>query len=438
MQKLTRLLLTLALLLISLTDVALASPATTSSDNNSSGALIDLSDITIKAEQPYYRGNEVYTGTLQSVYLISNPQGITGLEETPDDLANYSVEILSQTSTSVEVRVTSELYVNTNQAFPIQASSIPSEYDQYLQSTYMAQSDNPTIIALANELSAGCTFEGQVVDAVIAWVRSHIDYDYYNEYDTDAVSVLENKKATCAGFMFLSQALLRASGIPTRYTAGAATPYGFTNDPAGGPHGWIEVYYPDAGWVPCDPETSANYVDSSVIRGGFDQCGDTGTVIERTSFVDSTELLYRLKLPYDDLPDWAYTSGYITSASISSWNRQPLSITPTPLFILDVDVPQGEFIGTVTSNSSYDYWRASESCSWLSISVNQGMRGDKIGITVDATGMTPGIYETALTFTDGQLLEGIAWKAGPATCTLPVTLIIMEDVNEVYLPRISK
>ena len=437
MQKLTRLLLTLALLLISLTDVALASPATTSSDNNSSGALIDLSDITIKAEQPYYRGNEVYTGTLQSVYLISNPQGITGLEETPDDLANYSVEILSQTSTSVEVRVTSELYVNTNQAFPIQASSIPDELELYLLPTDMAQSDDSTIVALANELSTGCTLEGQVVDAVISWIISHIEYDE-SAILNDASTVLERESATCAGFLYLAEALLRANGIPARLESGAAAPIGFSGEIEGRPHGWFEAYYPDAGWVPCDPQVSANYVDTAVIRGGFDQCGEESTTIERISFTDDTELLYSLLLSYDDVPDWAYLRGYTSSASISRWNRQPLSITPTPLFILDVDVPQGEFIGTVTSNSSYDYWRASESCSWLSISVNQGMRGDKIGITVDATGMTPGIYETALTFADGQLLEGIAWKAGPATCTLPVTLIIMEDVNEVYLPRISK
>jgi len=302
----------------------------------------------------------------------------------------------------------------------------------------MAQSNDPTIIALANELSSGCTIEGQVVDAIISWVRSHIDYDYYNEYKTDAVSVLENRKATCAGFMQLSLALLRASGIPARYVTGAATPYGFTNDPAGGGHGWIEVYYPDAGWAPCDPETSANYIDSSVIRGGFDQCGEEGTTIERLSFTDNTELLYRLKLPYDDIPTWAYTSGYITSASISSWNRQPIAINPTPTIVLNVDNPTAQFYGTVTSNSSYDYWRVSESSSLLSLSAIQGMRDDPLRIDIDATGMNPGIYEIALTFTDGQLLEGIAWKAGPATCTVPVKLIIMEDANEVYLPRISK
>ena len=117
MRKTSSLLLALALLLGFLTPSINASP------------LLDTesiaTDAIILAEQPYYRGNEVYTGTEQSVFRITNAGGITGLEETPGDLANYSVEILSQTSTTVEVRVTSELYIDTNQAFPIRLRASP-------------------------------------------------------------------------------------------------------------------------------------------------------------------------------------------------------------------------------------------------------------------------------------------------------------------------
>jgi hypothetical protein len=72
------------------------------------------------------------------------------------------------------------------------------------------------------------------------------------------------------GYSNLAVALLRAAGIPARVAHGYLPPgyeWGFSkeywgvkvND--GGFHAYLEIYYPDAGWVFSDAEHSHNFVD---------------------------------------------------------------------------------------------------------------------------------------------------------------------------------
>jgi len=92
--------------------------------------------------------------------------------------------------------------------------------------------------------------------------------------------VFLNRRAICDGFSRLSVALLRAAGIPSRYALGCATPLGYITGEGGGWHAWVEVYYPDVGWISMEPQTSANFIYSEVIMHGFDQCGESGTIIK--------------------------------------------------------------------------------------------------------------------------------------------------------------
>ena len=64
--------------------------------------------------------------------------------------------------------------------------------------------------------------------------------------------------------------LLRASGIPARYVSGFLPPggqWGFDKQywgvtiKSGGYHAWVEVYFPDQGWVFSDILHSLYFVD---------------------------------------------------------------------------------------------------------------------------------------------------------------------------------
>jgi hypothetical protein len=92
-----------------------------------------------------------------------------------------------------------------------------------------------------------------------------------------ASRVLVSHRAICRGYDNLAIGLLRALGIPARTEFGWVSS-GRLNLPgpnhgssyiqwaqpgtAGQLHTWLSVYFPDAGWVPLDPQREKFFVDS--------------------------------------------------------------------------------------------------------------------------------------------------------------------------------
>ncbi len=94
------------------------------------------------------------------------------------------------------------------------------------------------------------------------------------EYDINFVGqrkssewVLENKRGVCVEHANLLAALLRASGIPTRYVVGYA--YSTVDDKLIG-HTWVEVLNSRGEWVPFDPTwLEGGYVDATHIATAY-------------------------------------------------------------------------------------------------------------------------------------------------------------------------
>jgi hypothetical protein len=91
----------------------------------------------------------------------------------------------------------------------------------------------------------------------------------------DAIYSLASRKGNCQNFSHLSAALMRASGIPVRVVNGVTLnkPLNITRGGgmltykmAQGHHSWIEVWFPDLGWVPFDPQQTAMFVLNRFIR----------------------------------------------------------------------------------------------------------------------------------------------------------------------------
>ncbi len=92
--------------------------------------------------------------------------------------------------------------------------------------------NNPQVVALAGELTAGLADDYQKMEAIHRWVSTNIFYDWdafkqdkkrktrnffqsMKYYRANKVStVLKYHRAVCSGYTFLSVALLRATGIP--------------------------------------------------------------------------------------------------------------------------------------------------------------------------------------------------------------------------------
>jgi transglutaminase-like putative cysteine protease len=162
--------------------------------------------------------------------------------------------------------------LTTQDPFPV-AKAGP-EVKDYLRPTEQVQSDNPRILELAKQLTAGVKTEFDAVQRVIAWVVDHVRY-VSPPLRYDAIYSLESGKGNCQNFSHLSAALLRAIGIPVRIVNGVTFNQPFdiawqkgtlTFKMGQGRHSWIEVWFPELGWVPFDPQNTMLFVSTRYLR----------------------------------------------------------------------------------------------------------------------------------------------------------------------------
>jgi len=95
----------------------------------------------------------------------------------------------------------------------------------YLTPTNYIQSENASIVELANEITSGIADEYGKTLAIHDWVCTNLWYDWDmvssgKNTAQDAVSTLSSRRAVCEGYANLTSALLQASGIPVKNVYG--------------------------------------------------------------------------------------------------------------------------------------------------------------------------------------------------------------------------
>ncbi|MGZ6236728.1 MAG: transglutaminase-like domain-containing protein [Syntrophales bacterium] len=160
----------------------------------------------------------------------------------------------------------------TQDPFPLAA--VKPELMDYLKATEQVQSNNPRIRELASQLTSNVKTEFDAVQRVIAWVVDHVHY-VTPPARYDAVYSLESGKGNCQNFSHLTAALLRAVGIPVRIVNGVTFNQPFniawqkgtlTFKMGQGRHSWVEVWFPELGWVPFDPQNTMLFVSTRYLR----------------------------------------------------------------------------------------------------------------------------------------------------------------------------
>jgi hypothetical protein len=157
---------------------------------------------------------------------------------------------------------------------PFPLKRVDDQVRYYLKATELVQADDPRIRKLAAELTRDVGSQFDAVQRVISWVVDHVRYVTPPER-YDAVYSLESGKGNCQNFSHLSGALLRTLGIPVRIANGvtASQPFDvrgerdvFTFRMGQGRHSWIEVWFPDIGWMPFDPQNTQLFVSNRFVR----------------------------------------------------------------------------------------------------------------------------------------------------------------------------
>ncbi len=133
-------------------------------------------------------------------------------------------------------------------------ADIPADVQSYLKPTPDVQSDAPSVIKLAAELRRSDKIK--TIEAVFEWSAQTIPLEPYQKSGSlssgggGALTVLKESSGHCEGRASLEIATLRALGIPARFIRGAAGIGGEQGDLSW--HSWVEMYIPDAGWIPGD------------------------------------------------------------------------------------------------------------------------------------------------------------------------------------------
>ncbi|MDP2647046.1 MAG: transglutaminase-like domain-containing protein [Desulfobacterales bacterium] len=162
--------------------------------------------------------------------------------------------------------------LRTNTPFPL-PRMLP-DVAAYLQGTRQVDTRNASIRRKAFELTAGAGTQFDAIQRILTWMVDHMHY-VLNPESYDATYSLDSGKGNCQNFSHLAAALMRTVGIPVRIVNGITLkePYDIqvensimTMKMAQGRHSWIEVYFPEMGWVPFDPQGSVLFVSNRFIR----------------------------------------------------------------------------------------------------------------------------------------------------------------------------
>ncbi len=189
--------------------------------------------------------------------VIVNQDYITYEWSNPDEKIKFYLDYKIKSSFNM-------VEIKNKIVYPI---DVPSEYEEYLKSTELINSNHVLIKNQVDEILNGEDDTYEIVYKTADWIKENINYSLETlteEVTQNSVWVLENKKGVCDEITVLFIAMLRSKGIPAKFVSGQS----YTNViPGFGNHAWAEVYFPGKGWVPFDVTYGQyGYVDSTHIK----------------------------------------------------------------------------------------------------------------------------------------------------------------------------
>ncbi len=141
-------------------------------------------------------------------------------------------------------------------------SIINEETEFFLEAGGKIESDNPEIIAKANEITEEMTTDYKKAQAIFEYVNVNMTYDESSAYaNKGSLSALNSMRGVCEEFATLFVALCRAVNVPSRVVEGYKVSTQVSGDINGESieykeltnHVWAEIYLNGFGWVPVEP-----------------------------------------------------------------------------------------------------------------------------------------------------------------------------------------
>jgi len=144
----------------------------------------------------------------------------------------FEVQFTAQVETADEIDVQPE-------AEYVSVENLPDGVLQFLLPSRYCQSDQ--LGGLATDIVGEITPGYQQVEAIRAWIQSHIEYQYgTSDSSTTAMDTANSRVGVCRDFAHLGMSLCRSLNIPARMVVG----YLYQLEPMD-LHAWFEAYVGD-------------------------------------------------------------------------------------------------------------------------------------------------------------------------------------------------
>ncbi len=261
----------------------------------------------------------IHTQTIDRLRKSFTPYP-TETKEFVDEYGNSGIDMvwnkeihIIQTDLQFSANVFSNFYaVDSSAPYPVAADD---RFKPYLNSTELSPSNDFMINYIGRSISYGLEREVDVVKNVFIWfdenIRMSNDAETMKNYD--ALSVLKMRRGDERGLCNLAASIFKGLEIPARIVYGISFQqeipietedetyfYDYPNDEKL----WLEVYFPDLGWIPYDPVGTHFGTVSHVIKFSVGPDSDYAIdhwEVEIGDIVEFKEFIFDIRVDTVDL-----------------------------------------------------------------------------------------------------------------------------------------
>lgn len=190
----------------------------------------------------------------------------------------------------MEAACNNTLYTAATLPYP---GEIATRFESALANTDTINPENPRVDEIAQGILKKTKSAEEAVELACDWINENVEFKSKAALKSD--DLLVEKKGNCTAMSQLACAILRKMGIPAEMVSGK-----FIG--ANGGHSYIEVYFPDAGWVFYDlsnKERGFKLLDCLMAVG--DSCR-IRTESGETKWVEGFLSMEKDAVPYKDEP----------------------------------------------------------------------------------------------------------------------------------------
>ena len=290
---------------------------------------------------------------LNLFFLAPVPLKINGdyrILEIKSDGSVFNAHAPDNASGDIEGGQTVGIYTadaDTRDPEPFVVDSNSTDYPAHIANLYLQMPKlDPRIAKLARQVTASSTSNYMRAKDIERYLKNNYGYTLQlpgtREPDPLARFLFQRKKGHCEYFATAMAMMLRTLGIPTRTVNGFRG--GEYNDLTNSyivrekdAHSWVEVYFPEYGWVSFDPTPAGNADDP---QNGWSRMGlylDAARQIWR-EWIVNYDFSHQMKLRSDlstktgnvqsNFRTWAQDKYLGTVELFSRWERRLESLSP--------------------------------------------------------------------------------------------------------------